>query len=371
MAFNPELLVTRHPIVDRNREVAFQRLEIISPEAEILNPFMLKLANIEIPHAVYFVPLGWAQDAVLLNKLARDMIPLATPEDIAGELGESARQSGFRVALRLTEELAPRPASDFVLADWNAGIKATPDTIYTDLHTPKDAQQARATTAMYFSGDFLMQECPAVAGNKRMNPSHALILEIMGAVQQEAEPKVIETLFKRDVTLSFKLLRYINSPWFGLVAQVESVRHALSIIGYQQLLKWLTLLAVTAGSEGSPALTHTAMVRAKLMELIGAKMLDKYDSDNLFVTGMLSMLDRIMGVPFDEILQHVNLPANVKEALVNGEGRYLRYLQLAQACEGLPLPEEIELDDIDLKAVNLAHLDAIEWATQAVKTVAS
>jgi len=369
MAFQPEHLITRQPVVDRNREIAFQLLSIAEPDQDTIGPFMLRLANIEIPHAVYFVPIDWVHDAVLLRKLARDMILLARPDEVESDIGAGAREAGFRIALSLEEEPVERPASNFVVTPWHSGIKATPDTIYLGLHVPEDAVQAKATQAMYFSGNFLLHESTPVAGNKRINPSHALILEIMAAVQQEAEPKAIETLFKRDVALSFKLLRYINSPWFGLVAQVESVRHALSIIGYQQLLKWLTLLVVTASNDSSPYLTQTAMVRAKLMELMGAKLLDKYDADNLFVTGMLSMLDRIMGVPFEEVLKNVNLPANVTDVLINNEGRYLRFLQLARACEGEPLPEEIELADIDIKMVNIAHLEAIEWATQAGRTL--
>ncbi|OIQ78891.1 HDOD domain protein [mine drainage metagenome] len=220
---------------------------------------------------------------------------------------------------------------------------------------------------MYFSGHQFLGTSAAITGGKRINPGHALILELMSAVQQEAEPRDIETLLKRDVTLSFKLLRYINSPWFGLATHVESVRHALSIIGYQQLLKWFTLLAITAGGESSPALAQTAMVRARLMELVGAKLLDKSEADNLFVTGMLSLLDRCMGVPMEEILQHVNLPPAVSETLMQPDGKYHRFLSLALACEGNALPEELQLDDIDVRAANIAHLEALEWATQTGK----
>lgn len=194
---------------------------------------------------------------------------------------------------------------------------------------------------MYFNGNISMLPDPA-AGNKRINPDHGLILELMSAIRREAEPKAIETPFRRDVALTFKLLRYINSPGFGLNTRVESVRHALSIIGHQQLLKWLTLLAATAGQGAAPALTHTAMVRARLLELMGAKLLEKNDADNLFMAGMLSLLDRIMGAPLPDILAH--------------------------ACEGKTPPEDIPWADIDAKVVNVAHLEAVEWATQLMKT---
>lgn len=188
----------------------------------------------------------------------------------------------------------------------------------------------------------------------------------MAAVQKEADPRVLDEIAKRDVTLSFKLLRYVNSASFGLSRRVESVRHAATILGYDQLLKWLSLLAVTAGNGAAPSLTLSAMTRAKLMELLGKNM-DRKDQDNLFITGMFSMLDRIMGIPLDQVLSHINLPENVTDALLNGEGKYRRFLDLAMACEGMVLPEDENFGDIDLKHVNVAHLDAIEWAARLAK----
>lgn len=371
MAFNPDHLIFRQPIVDRNREVAFTQLTSNSTEYDVVMPFMLRLANIQIPQAVYFLPMAWVQDEVLFKKLAKDMVLVTPAAASTAPIAERAREAGYRVAITLEQGDARQSGGDFTIVALGAAVTPSTDTVYIDINTPADEAKAKSSLAMYFAGRHFLSESAPVAGGKRINPSHALILELMSAVQQEAEPKAIEALIKRDVTLSFKLLRYINSPWFGLSSQVESVRHALSIIGYQQLLKWLTLLAITAGQDASPVLTQTAMVRAKLMELVGAKMLDKREADNLFVTGMLSLLDRIMGVPMADILQHVNLPPAITEALTQGDGRYHRFLTLALACEGNALPEDTLLDDIDVKAVNLAHLDAIEWATQAGNTALS
>lgn len=367
MAFNPEQIITRQPILDRNHEIAFIQLASASTDYDVAMPFMLRLANIEIPQAVYFVPMAWVQDEVLFKKLAKDMVLVTSADAITEPIAERARESGFRIATLQEQGNARQSGSDFTIVSLGADVTPSTDTIYTGIDTPADEARAKARIAMYFSGRHFMMESAPVAGSKRISPSHTLILELMGAVQQEAEPKAIEALLKRDITLSFKLLRYINSPWFGLVSQVESVRHALSVIGYQQLLKWLTLLAVTAGQDASPVLAQTSMVRAKLMELVGAKMLDKREADNLFVTGMLSLLDRIMGVPMEDILRHVNLPPAVTETLTQEDGRYRRFLSLALACEGNALPEESQLDDIDVRAVNIAHLEAIEWATQAGK----
>ena len=104
------------------------------------------------------------------------------------------------------------------------------------------------------------------------------------------------------------------------------------------------------------------MTRARLMELLGSKTMEKRDHDHLFITGMFSLLDRIMQIPLEQILERTNLPEMVTSALLKNEGRYTHILALARACEGIPLPEDASFADIDIKAANLAHLEAIEWA---------
>jgi hypothetical protein len=365
MAFTSEYLIARQPLVDRNREIAFHRLSIGAPERDILAPFMLRLANIESLQAGYFLPFAWLQDEVVIRKLSRNLTLEASATDLADEHLLAAREAGFRIALTFDGSMPPSGV-DFVIAPWGSTLAATPDTIYSSIASAEEEQAARTTPAMYFGGPY--SAMPQHASKRNISPSHALILELIAAVAQEAEPKAIENLFKRDVTLSFKLLRYINSPWFGLASKVESIRHALTVIGYQALYKWLTLLAATAGENTPPCLTLTAMIRARLMELIGARLLDKRDADNLFVTGMLSLLDRVTGVTMEDLLQHVQLPPGIRESLLCEDGKYRRFLHLALACEGTPLPEDLSLNDVDVKQVNLAHLEAIEWATQASRT---
>jgi len=367
MALDLQQLITRTFIVDRNREIAFCQLQLANPDHDVVMPFMLRMANIEVPQTVYMLPIAWVQDEVLFKKLARDMLLVTGADALGEEIVDKAREAGFRIVARLHEGEARSAGSDFVLASLESPVKPSPDTIYGDIRDAEGFERAKASLAMYYSGPYFMQG-PTVRAEKSIHPGHALILELMAALQQDAEPRVIETLFKRDATLSFKLLRYINSPWFGLAARIESVRHALSIIGSQQLLKWLSLLAITAGQGASPALALSAMIRARLMELVGGKLLEKRDADHLFLTGMLSLLDRIMGVPLPQILERANLPDSVSEALLKGEGKYQRFLQLALACEGGLNEDGEPLGDIDVRAANIAHLEAIEWATQIART---
>lgn len=104
---------------------------------------------------------------------------------------------------------------------------------------------------------------PETLSAKVINPGYANILNLLNMLRNNAEIRDIEIALKRDVALSFKLLRYINSAGFGLSCEIQSFRHAVTILGYQKLYRWLTLLLVTAGAESgaAPALLKTAVTR--------------------------------------------------------------------------------------------------------------
>lgn len=367
MAFDPNHLLQRSLIIDRNRDIAFCRLKMAEAGADMLLPLMLKLANLDDMQMTYLLPIDWVEDALLLKKLGKNTVLATNPMMLGIRLTGEAREAGYRIAIETDDLSATLGLADFYLVPFDSLQRASPDTILTGVDTIADLARARDSGALYFDGMSPLDSPPLVA-KPSINPAHATVLELIGAVQQEADPQVIEALFKKDVTLSFKLLRYINSPFFGLNRRVESVRHACTIIGYQQLFKWLSLLAATAGGGASPALTQSAMIRARLMELLGAKVMDKRDQDHLFITGMFSLLDRIMQVPLENLLERANLPDAVTDALLKGEGKYTHILALAKAYEGTPLPEDGNFADIDIKAANLAHLEAIEWAAGIAKS---
>ena len=401
MAFNRKHLITRQPVLTSKAEVEFFCLSMVESSHDVLMPFMLKLTNIDEPEIGYFIPTTWVDDAVLLVKLAPGTVLTTSASMLGRGIADIAKQRGFRLAATLRPTDPRQPGSDFTLVPFrdryieDGGAEEellelhVPGTVDQHAPAPSKTADAPANTIRnrilagvntradlglvkddeanaYFMGDFF-QDCPiAEKGKLVVQPAHAVILEMMAAVQNEADPKVLDEIAKKDVTLSFKLLRFVNSASFGLSRRVESVRQAATILGYDQLLKWLSLLAITAGSGASPALTLTAMTRAKLMELLG-KHMDRKEQDNLFITGMFSMLDRIMGISLEQVLSHINLPGNVTDALLNGEGKYRRFLDLAMTCEGMVLPEDETFSDLDIKNVNAAHLDAIEWAAKLAK----
>jgi len=169
---------------------------------------------------------------------------------------------------------------------------------------------------------------------KGLNPAQTIIMQLMQMVRQNADIAQLEAMLKRDATLSYKLLRFINSAGFGAGREVQSLRQALAMLGYAPLYRWLVLLLATASASGySPVLMETAVVRARLCELLGQTHLARGEGEHLFVAGMFSLLDRLLGLPMKEVLDTIQLPDQVVQALLGREGVYGPYLALAEACE--------------------------------------
>lgn len=200
---------------------------------------------------------------------------------------------------------------------------------------------------------------------KGMNPTQGIILQLMQMVQNNDDVPKLEAVLKRDPALTYKLLRFINSAGFGAGREVQSLRQAIQLLGYAPMYRWLTLLLATASNSGySPVLMETAVVRGRLAELLGQKFLARGEGENLFVAGMFSLLDRLLGLPMKEVLDTVGLPDEVVRALLTRGGMYGPYLALAEACElnsNLVASLAASLD-ISPEDVNKAHLEALAWA---------
>ena len=216
-----------------------------------------------------------------------------------------------------------------------------------------------------FAGRFYLTPKQVVTRNSGLNPSQVMLLQLMELVRSNADIPKIEEVLKRDPAISYKLLHYINSAGFGLGFEIESMRHAIQVLGYNPLYRWLSVLLATANpSTASLVLMQAAITRGRLTEVIGKKYLSKLDSENLFITGMFSLVDRLLGVTMETALEQIQLPDSVTDALMTREGIYAPFLNIAEACEqsqgGAVIPSS-ELS-IDIDDINRAHLRALTWA---------
>lgn len=201
----------------------------------------------------------------------------------------------------------------------------------------------------------------------KMGSQSVLILQLMKMVQEYADIRELEKVFRRDAMLSYQLLRYINSAGFGLQIEVESLRHAITMLGYQPLYRWLAVLLATTSAVGfSPALLQAAIVRGRFVELLGKGSLPASEAENLFVVGLFSLLDQLLGVSMEQLMRQVFLPNAIVQALLDRGNIYGPFLALAEACEQESGCAQADADALFMtpSQVNKAHGSAMVWAQE-------
>jgi EAL and modified HD-GYP domain-containing signal transduction protein len=169
---------------------------------------------------------------------------------------------------------------------------------------------------------------------RSLQPGQSVIIDLIRLVQEDAPAAKIDAVLKRDPALAFKLLRLVNSAAFGLPVQVTSFQHAVMMLGYKRLMRWLSLLLATASKEVNTfPLMHASLRRGLFLEKIGAIDHDVAVRDELFITGAFSMLDRITGAGFEHLFGMISLPEAVVDAVTRREGPYAPYLNLIESIE--------------------------------------
>lgn len=206
--------------------------------------------------------------------------------------------------------------------------------------------------------------------SKSLTPAQLQVIQLLNMVRNDADIRDIELLLKQDVTISYKLLRYINSAGFGLMCEVQSFRHAVSILGYAALNKWLSLLLVTTSDHpDAPALMQTAIVRGHFMEQLGASWLDKSHLDNLFITGAFSLLPLLVGASMEKIIEAMTLPESIVDALLHNKGEYAPLLRLACLTEGFDGTELVTQSaalQLTPEQINQALFSALGFADKLI-----
>jgi EAL and modified HD-GYP domain-containing signal transduction protein len=148
----------------------------------------------------------------------------------------------------------------------------------------------------------------------------------------ELDMRELEKTIKQETAICYRLLRYLNSPLFGFSLEITSIRHAMAILGERELRRWIRLVRlVSAGQLKTSDLVLSALVRARFCELIARK-IPRTQSD-LFLVGMLSMMDAILDIPMAEVLEKIAIDQDTKSVLSGNGGRLQPVYELMLAQE--------------------------------------
>lgn len=211
---------------------------------------------------------------------------------------------------------------------------------------------------------------PVVLNKRRVDVSGISLMKLINQVIAEAEIREIEETFRKNPSMAYNLLRLVNSVAMGLRERIKTLRHAIVVLGRQQLMRWAQL-ALYAGKGGetimSPLLEVAAM-RGRLMELLVMKNaqlgIDREFAERAFMTGVLSLIDVLFETSMDDVVRQLNLADDVRQALQGRNGYLGLLLMLAERVEEnrfsdvVPLLDQLKIKEDVLMA---AQLEAIQW----------
>lgn len=244
-------------------------------------------------------------------------------------------------------------------------------TVQAGVRTSAEADAAFQRGAVAVLGWPFDDALPAGSGRGKVATDIQVVMELIQGVDREASVSQLEAVLKRDPTLAFRLLRYLNSPAFGLSAEITSFGHAIMMLGYARLKRWLALL-LASSSKGANArpLMFAAVRRGLMMEELGRAQSDAEMRGEMFICGVFSLLDQLLQQPFGELLKSVPVPERVKQTLLADDpagGPFGPYLELVRAIEReslLDIRESSERLLLGPGEVNRALLAALSQARQ-------
>ncbi|MFW6062384.1 MAG: EAL and HDOD domain-containing protein, partial [Planctomycetota bacterium] len=201
------------------------------------------------------------------------------------------------------------------------------------VRTHEEWEQARNWGYDYFRGYFFAK--PDLREGKQISGNRLIYLRMLAEISQPGiSYEKIEELIRRDVSLTHSLLRFMNSAWFGFRSEIRSVRHALVLLGPTEIKKWFTLIALRyMGSEKPDELVVQSLIRARVAEMLAARAGREEEKGELFLVGMLSLIDALTDLPMQRVLDELPLHERIKSALLGSEGPHGEVLDLVLTFE--------------------------------------
>lgn len=234
------------------------------------------------------------------------------------------------------------------------------------VETLEEFEWCKSLGFKYFQGFFFSK--PEMVKTKNLSPAQMTLAELLYETSNEDVnlPKITQ-IFERDINLSYKLLRYANSAAFNRVSEISTIKQAIISLGHLELKKFLSLLfSAQVGDSKPDELLKMSMIRARFCEQLAIAE-GSQDIGKAFLTGMMSLIDAILDESIEKVMEQLPLAAEIKQALINNEGKLAEFLSLAKAFERGNWSQESNLEkELNLQAVEIPALytEALNWADE-------
>lgn len=392
--------VARQPILDRNRDIfAYELLyrdgflnactaaSLDDASSQVIGDSCLVMGFDKLTRGKHIFinvteqVIGADYLALLPKQSVIELLEDVRPTDEVLASCRRLKEEGFRIAL---DDFVYDPSldpllelADLIKVDWRmhappGRARLVPKLLARGLcvlaekvETWDDYNEAAALGCRYFQGYFFSK--PEVLKTRRLPAFELIHVQLLRELNRsEIDFDAVESLIKRETSLAYKLLRYINSAAMGIRSEVRSIRHAMVLLGHNAFRRWANLATVSSLSGGkTQELLLQASVRGRLGELLApdVRMADR--DQELFLLGMFSLLDAFLDRPMRFIVEELGLSNDLEAALLLGKAPLASVLDMIVAIERgdwrrvrtlsakLSIPEEV---------VAAKYLEAVSWA---------
>ena len=400
-----DIFIARQPILDRKRRVyGYELLYRSGPENVFRATCQDQASTKVIGDSMFVMGLdrltGGRRAFINLTEtvLTHDYLTLLPNEIAVYEILETIRPTpavleacrklkaaGYTIAL---DDFMPDPSleprvklADIIKIDWRQlserrrgylirkftkrGIQVVAEKI----ETWGEYEEAHDLGCTYFQGYFMSE--PEMLKAREVPAGKLGCLQILSEIHREnLDYDRIEGVVKRDVSLTWKLLRYINSVYFGLRNEVSSIRHAVVLLGEREFKRWAALAAMSGLGDSKPQeLLMQAAIRGRLCELLAPNVGLQSRAQEVFLLGMFSLLDAFLDQPLHSILPSLPIAKDVRDTLLGNPGPLRSVLDCAIAQErGRWIRLTARARDLDLDPEDVARMyfAAIEWAEASI-----
>jgi len=408
-AAQEKFFLGRQPILDRNQEIIGYELLFRAAERNVAEFESYSQASASV---ITSALASFGIDEVLggkfgfinvhLGLLLSEMLEVLPKDQTVLELLEfielddqvlercrELKEIGFQLALDDHEFNAENSeiynVVDIVKIDiLQTGMDALPEIVRGLRRTPVKILAEKVETVEQFEICFRMGfdlfqgyffERPVVLNKRRIDVSGMAMLKLLQQLTMDATLNEIEQTFKENPSLSYNLLRLVNSVAMGMREKIKTLRHAILMLGTEHLRRW-TQLSLFAGNDNrglNNPLLEMAAVRGRLMEILvkqrNGTVVSDEQSEAAFMTGILSLLEVLFETPMSEIISSLNLTDDVCNALLTRSGQLGSMLTLAEKLEitdfdaVMPLLDECR---VSLDQLLTAQLEAFNWRASIV-----
>jgi EAL and modified HD-GYP domain-containing signal transduction protein len=300
--FTKELILQRVPLLFPQRHIIIEVLEDIEPDEDViaaLRQFKEKGFNIALDDFIFHEKFQPMMDLCRIIKFDLIATPLETLPEIIKNI-----QSRWDITL-LAEKV----------------------------ETYEEFDLAKKMGFKLFQGYFFSR--PEILSKKEISPSQISKLKLVNEVgQKNIDLKKVAGLIKKDVSVSFKLLKFINSAYFQRPTPVHTIKEAITFLGTDELKKFINIVAVSGLSENKPTeLVRLSVIRARMCEQCGFVIKTHFRTDELFTLGLFSLMDAMLDSRMEDILENISFSEKIKTALLKKDPDFQKILNIVTGFE--------------------------------------